>query len=1550
VKNSCRGIKKQGLLFWVFIFIFLMVANQRAVAKQVDKEKAGNVAKQFLRVQTSAKKTKAKQLEKKGGKLQFSLKDIQTTEPKPISDASGNILAYVTELEPEGYIVMSADDRINPIIAYSFKGKFPFEDSKENVLLHLVQWDMIARQKTLNEKPKHTMLIIKDNSDKWKDYSSEREVVATDNLTLAEDFDTQTQWPDPANYDGYEGWITTYWCQKTSPYSLIEFNKKCPIGIEGGSTIITDASYRCPVGCTALATAQIMNYWKYPSLIIFDSSDSYSSHGKLHKKNEDGLPLDQYISQNIEIEGNHSQYDFPSFDELNDNLATIDYDQNADKIAYLCFGIGIKLKSDYGMYHGTGANMFKVPNVLKNDFSYGSANQSNGYVKQTVIENIKKGWPVEIGIARGIFHSDQHSAIIDGYDSITDKFHVNLGGEYPQDNCWYDLPVISPPLGNWGDWNLILTCVYDISPYFGWYQYGGNQENTFRTIYAAPTDEPIREKWKGTVNPNCKGMIVGSGNNIYITKDPLIINDPSYHPSIVILNQYGEKMYEKEITQTSSTISHPVQSQDGNIYFGAGDSIYKFRPDRKTCVSVYQDTGNYFYGDHAPRLDEDGRMYFGSDTMLVCVSSTGSELWSSPWACPSGGVMYTSIPSIDVGRNNVYISYWKSSTQTAHLVCINRLTGATKYEMSFPNITTADRGIYTPAIGSDGTVYTSVRTKIYALTPGSSSSSSFTEKWPAKDFYYARYQPIALGGDDTIYTEYWTYSGGSYYVTFAALDPDDGNVKWTVSKADVGDYTNFGQPYCAGNGIIIFPVKWDTNPDDTFELFAYRDNGSSGTELWKYDENHDENAKIAMGPGATVYLYQNNLITALSNGDLGDPDGGGMCYSNNIRPNLPDNPNPADETTGTDTTVTLSWSCSDPEDHSIKYSLFVGESGYDMIPIATELTSPSYQLTDLEPATSYRWMIVATDGQAVAEGPTWVFTTDVSADINRDGKINLLDYSLLNKNWQVADCNEVNDWCEKADIDKSSVVDFSDLLIIAENWLDDTSTTLSTKIAIINPDYYRVLKCGVVLNDNTYVSVASGEHADGDNLVGNPALWSGVGQHTDFIGTILEQASCQTDYFEASSMPDILASDYGIVIVQDPLRTNIVTFDKATVDAGNLPNLLEHVTDAGFISKIDSYVQSGGNLVLVGDAVRLLEDGTNRLNYGKTVSAVSPSNIVDQASSWIPGQWLFTRGNPFCGGDRNGSGQCAVSSGELLVTGTILSNVSINNRSDLPYSHVWPETTYIPSDAVSLLGVNFSGIGEYVLDGSICSPAVYYNAVDEAMNAYIGYTEHSGHKIYYIGSDSFFDYNFKDWEGTWHTSESMEINNAVTVFGINAILNLINHIYDSSGSGIQIDTYEEIYREDFNSGKPTQDWSYYSGDANGQIEVFDEKLRMDRLVSGGYTLNEAVLHLDLSSHTSLELSFWQAESNDEQTALPETFSGHFEGDGVSVSVDGVNWHTVSNASELNSGIGGSLYSINLDSLGLIYNNNFQIKFQQYDNYPWGSDGREFDDVVIYARD
>ena len=151
-------------------------------------------------------------------------------------------------------------------------------------------------------------------------------------------------------------------------------------------------------------------------------------------------------------------------------------------------------------------------------------------------------------------------------------------------------------------------------------------------------------------------------------------------------------------------------------------------------------------------------------------------------------------------------------------------------------------------------------------------------------------------------------------------------------------------------------------------------------------------------------------------------------------------------------------------------------------------------------------------------------------------------------------------------------------------------------------------------------------------------------------------------------------------------------------------------------------------------------------------------------------------------------------------------------------------------------------------------------------------------------------------------------------------------------------------------------WEYYSSNSYGRIAVVNGRLRMDSRYNGNYVLNEAILHLCLSGWCDVQLTFWQADHSDEETSLPATFTGHRNGDGVAISDDGIQWYTVVNANELAVSSSGQNFTVDLDAeverirrdydAGFGYTNDFHVKFQQYDNYTYSTDGREWDNVCV----
>ncbi|MBL7178005.1 MAG: C10 family peptidase [Desulfobacteraceae bacterium] len=326
---------------------------------------------------------------------------------RPLFGKQAQPLAYVITLAPKGYIVVSPDTDIRPVIAYSVDGEFPFEERRDNVLLHLVLWDM---QNRLGALPILSEDYKQKNRIAWEDYLAGDEIWVK-KLSAAQ------QWGPH---------VTTTWGQ-FSPY-----NKYCPIDPETGNRSI--------VGCAATATAQIINYWTYPSSVSFDENDRYETN-----------------TRGIKVDEDYDLYDFPSFEELNQILSNIDY-SNENDISALNFAVGISVEMDYTSSL-SAASLFGKD--LTEKFSYSSAANyySSDYGFYDVLENDMKGErPAWLHVYTEGSELAGHAIVADGYKE-TGEYHVNYGWSGYCDG-WYFLPEGLPE-----GYDAILRGVLKIYPY-----------------------------------------------------------------------------------------------------------------------------------------------------------------------------------------------------------------------------------------------------------------------------------------------------------------------------------------------------------------------------------------------------------------------------------------------------------------------------------------------------------------------------------------------------------------------------------------------------------------------------------------------------------------------------------------------------------------------------------------------------------------------------------------------------------------------------------------------------------------------------------------------------------------------------------------------------------------------------------------------------------------------------------------------------------------------------------------------------------------------------
>jgi len=317
------------------------------------------------------------------------------------------ILFYVFYLHPQGYVVVSANYNLPPVIAYSFTDDFSNDLNNENLLLDILKTDIEFRLDSIKYLSKAT---IDERNQVWIEYLSPE----TD-VSLKLDFQ---QWP-PSGTTNTGGWLETKWSQG-SPY-----NDFCPMDLQKDK--------RSVAGCPAVAMAQIFNYHKTTNDIVFDDNDDY-----IHNF------YNRYV-----IDDDYIIYDFPSFPELNtylDNLS-LHYQNkisatSEDKAA-LNFACGVAAKQVYsGQVSGTyGVNQAYDAYLRFGCDSIQLLDNDDPDVYDVLSDNMKNALPAHLAVVAPDWQSG-HNLVVDGYNT-DGYFHLNFGwgGQY---NGWYLLPEQVP--------------------------------------------------------------------------------------------------------------------------------------------------------------------------------------------------------------------------------------------------------------------------------------------------------------------------------------------------------------------------------------------------------------------------------------------------------------------------------------------------------------------------------------------------------------------------------------------------------------------------------------------------------------------------------------------------------------------------------------------------------------------------------------------------------------------------------------------------------------------------------------------------------------------------------------------------------------------------------------------------------------------------------------------------------------------------------------------------------------------------------------------------
>jgi hypothetical protein len=666
------------------------------------------------------------------------------SEIRPLLNEQGHTLAYVMVLEPKGYIVVSPDTDIRPVIAYSMDNEFPFEETPDNVLLHLVVWDMENR---LNALP----LLSEEHKGKnrllWEQY------LAKDQGMVEQISQTQ-QWGP---------YITTQWHQG-NPY-----NKYCPMDPDTGN--------RCVVGCTATAMAQIIGYWKYPSSVSFDDNDRYETS-----------------TRSIKIDEDHDLYDFPSFEELNQMLSEIDYDYE-DNIAALNFAVGISVHMNYT---SSGSNAGSSASAFIEKFGYANASYldpSSDEFYDVLEKDMKEGRPASLSIRK---EGAGHAIVADGFKE-TGEYHLNFGwgGTY---NDWYFLPEGMP-----GGYNTVGYAIVKIYPEgFGppskatnpgpdneetgvsinknlsWSDGGG--ATSFNVYFGTDSTPDI-----GELKGNQTSFSYNPGTLDYST---------TYYWRIDAKNSYGTTTGDVwYFTTATDTSDDPYEENDT---MATAYDISDYEGTWLSCISglgVQKDEDWYrIYVTHGnERVLVDCQFtHADGDIDLKLYNSSGSQVAGSTdtvdneyidYTVPGPGTYYIKVYHGDAG--NTYDLWWDDIAPPDTTPPDTSITGGPSGTITYNDVTFT----YT---GSDNVTSTSNLVYSYKLDSYDSGWSSYTSS-TSKSYndlpngsytFYVKAKDEAGNVDPSPASRSFTVNVSSNHapeLTSGDVDPDSGNTSTTFS-------------------------------------------------------------------------------------------------------------------------------------------------------------------------------------------------------------------------------------------------------------------------------------------------------------------------------------------------------------------------------------------------------------------------------------------------------------------------------------------------------------------------------------------------------------------------------------------------------------------------------------------------------------------------------------------------------------------------------------------------------------------------------------------------
>jgi hypothetical protein len=340
--------------------------------------------------------------------------------------ASGDVAFYVVNLSPVGFMIVPADDYVEPVVAFSPDGQFVAEPGTP--LYDFVYLDIPKRIEKVKGGQKAALNANMEFSAPKKMSSAKAKWNSMCNL---ETFGAKLDYGTAATLDDLrvDQLVLSLWSQGKA-------------GGENCYNYFTPNNYVC--GCVATALAQLLRFHQFPvagigvnirEIYVGDTPQNANTRGG------DGLG---------------AAYNWALM-PLDPSVST---DAQRQMIGALCYDAGVSVNMSYTSGE-SGSDTLVTATALKDIFKYSNAvkgyNSADELVGNGLYEmvnpNLDAGLPVLLGISSP---DGGHAIVCDGYgyNISTMYHHLNMGWA-GSNNTWYDLPNIDT-------FNKVYKCIYNV--------------------------------------------------------------------------------------------------------------------------------------------------------------------------------------------------------------------------------------------------------------------------------------------------------------------------------------------------------------------------------------------------------------------------------------------------------------------------------------------------------------------------------------------------------------------------------------------------------------------------------------------------------------------------------------------------------------------------------------------------------------------------------------------------------------------------------------------------------------------------------------------------------------------------------------------------------------------------------------------------------------------------------------------------------------------------------------------------------------------------------